>query len=412
MAHSSLKNHDTSKKPVMTIALITAICVLGDAMLYIVLPIYWEDFGLTALWQIGVLLSINRFIRLPLNPLVGWFYSRYSKQSGLLAAVMLAVLTTFAYGALHGFWILFVARCLWGTAWSFLRLGGFLTIIDTATDKNRGEFIGTYNGLWGLGLLGGMLIGGGLVDFVGIFPVTSAFSLLALMTIPFVLRYVPVEPAKKGPTSTSPSLAFRHIFRHRHVWSVMTIGFMLAMLFFGVFMSTLSRMIETTHGQTVDLFMFTAGAATLSGLLQALKWGWEPFLAPLVGRLTDRFGNRQLILTVVLILTGILFVLTSVIQQPWIWILIILVVLLFSTVLITLTDALATTTASQYGKVEVMTTYTVVTDVGAAAGPLIAYLVGAWLGFANLYVLLGGLLLIFAVAWSKMERKFLSSSNK
>ncbi len=68
----------TAKKRVVGIALITAAAVLGDSMLFIALPLYWQEFGLTAIWQIGLLLSINRFIRLPVNPLVGLFYQRYS----------------------------------------------------------------------------------------------------------------------------------------------------------------------------------------------------------------------------------------------------------------------------------------------------------------------------------------------
>ncbi|WP_152548991.1 hypothetical protein [Geomicrobium sp. JCM 19037] len=52
---------------VIQVALITAIALFGDAMLFIVLPLYYSQFGLTALWQIGLLLSINRLIRLPLN---------------------------------------------------------------------------------------------------------------------------------------------------------------------------------------------------------------------------------------------------------------------------------------------------------------------------------------------------------
>ncbi|WP_257348821.1 hypothetical protein [Pseudalkalibacillus decolorationis] len=47
-------NRSEAEKPVILIALITAVCLLGDTMLYIVLPIYWESFGLTALWQVGV----------------------------------------------------------------------------------------------------------------------------------------------------------------------------------------------------------------------------------------------------------------------------------------------------------------------------------------------------------------------
>lgn len=50
---------------IVTIALVTAFCLLGDSMLYIALPIYWEEAGLDALWQVGILLAINRFVRLP-----------------------------------------------------------------------------------------------------------------------------------------------------------------------------------------------------------------------------------------------------------------------------------------------------------------------------------------------------------
>jgi len=70
----------SAKNRVIVLALITAIAVTGDAMLFIVLPVYWHDFGLTALWQIGLLLSINRFIRLPINPLVGFFINTFKLE--------------------------------------------------------------------------------------------------------------------------------------------------------------------------------------------------------------------------------------------------------------------------------------------------------------------------------------------
>jgi hypothetical protein len=70
-----------AKKPVVVIALITAVCLLGDTMLYIVLPVYWQSFGLTSLF--GILLSINRIIRLPLNPIIGWLYPRSNELACL-----------------------------------------------------------------------------------------------------------------------------------------------------------------------------------------------------------------------------------------------------------------------------------------------------------------------------------------
>ena len=74
----------SQSKPIIVISLITAACLVGDSMLYVVLPTHWQEMGLTSLWQIGAILSINRLIRLPLNPLVSHLYKRISARSGIL----------------------------------------------------------------------------------------------------------------------------------------------------------------------------------------------------------------------------------------------------------------------------------------------------------------------------------------
>jgi len=79
-----------SSRPIVVVALATALCLTGDSMLYIALPIYWHEVGLEALWQVGVLLSVNRLIRLPFNPLIGWLYQRISLRAGLLLATRAA----------------------------------------------------------------------------------------------------------------------------------------------------------------------------------------------------------------------------------------------------------------------------------------------------------------------------------
>ena len=82
--------HTFHKRPIVIIALLTAVCLVGDSMLYVVLPTHLEEAGLTSLWQVGILLSINRLIRLPLNPLIGWLYTKISARTGVLIAVILA----------------------------------------------------------------------------------------------------------------------------------------------------------------------------------------------------------------------------------------------------------------------------------------------------------------------------------
>lgn len=77
-----------------------------------------------SLFEVGILLSVNRLVRIPLGPLIGKWYERSGVRTGLIIAVMLTLATTAGY-ALQGFWIWLVLRCLWGIAWTFLRLGAY-----------------------------------------------------------------------------------------------------------------------------------------------------------------------------------------------------------------------------------------------------------------------------------------------
>lgn len=143
----------SGKTQVVAVALVTALCMLGDSMLYVVLPLYWREAGLGSLWEVGVLLSVNRFIRVPFGPLVGKWYERTGGRAGLVLAVVLAFVTTLSYG-FQGFWLWLVMRSLWGFAWTFLRLGAYSLIVSVADGHNRGQMMGLYNGLYRLGSLG------------------------------------------------------------------------------------------------------------------------------------------------------------------------------------------------------------------------------------------------------------------
>lgn len=73
----SISKH-RNQNVIVIVAIITALSLLGDSMLYIALPIFWREAGLDSIWQVGILLSINRLIRLPFNPIVGWIYKKIS----------------------------------------------------------------------------------------------------------------------------------------------------------------------------------------------------------------------------------------------------------------------------------------------------------------------------------------------
>lgn len=393
-----------AEKSVTVLALVTAICLFGDAMLYIVLPMHWESFGLTSLWEVGVLLSVNRLIRLPLNPIVGWLYNRIHKRSGILIAVSLTIVTTLSYGIFNGFWLLLVTRCLWGVAWAFLRLGGFLTILEVSTKENRGFLIGKYNGIWGLGGLVGMLAGGLLADIIGVDVVSFVFAFCALLCIPAVIHFIPENPTVNKGAQTNQRL-FKDIKELKSIIPVMLTGMIIYMVFFGALMSTLSLMIQEMYAANLTIFGITIGVATLTGIIQATRWGWEPILAPKVGRISDgKTGRTPLLITALLLGAGLFFILT--LDFPiLVWIGVLLCLQLMWTVTVTLSDTLAADAAAISNKLALMTTYTVIVDVGAAIGPVLSFTIIEFYNVFVLYWITGGLLFVLGLYWCLIANK-------
>lgn len=384
------------KTQVIGMALLTAVAVMGDAMLFIVLPLYWEEFGLTALWQIGVLLSVNRFVRLPLNPIVGWFYRHVQLRTGVIIALGLATLTTMSYGIIHEFWILFLMRSLWGVAWSLLRLGGYLTVIEAADNSNRGRFVGLYNGLWGIGSLVGMLAGGILVDYTSVLFVTSTFASLSLMAIPLIWLLVPVKAANQiehqqihGGTSWFTT----------RIALVLTTSLAMGFIVFGLFSSTLSSLIERSYLAVGSAAQLTIGAATLAGIIQAVRWSWDPFVAPWIGKCLDRSASPIRLLLIPLFIGSILLFLLGYVQSMLPLLVILLLFQFTSTFFVTATDTLATGVASQSHRVKVMTVHTVAVDLGAALGPLVSYYLLGFYPISMVYFLAASLLILLAFIW-------------
>ena len=386
----------STQKRVVGIALITAVAVLGDAMLFIVLPLYWREFGLTAIWQIGVLLSINRFVRLPINPLVGLFYKHFQLRTGVFIAVTLAVVTTFSYGTIQSFWILVVMRALWGVAWSLLRLGGFLTVIDVTDDHNRGKYVGLYNGLWGLGGLIGMLAGGFLVDQTSIFFVTTIFAVLGALSIPAIMLLV---PDSKRTNEKEISSLIKKRWLTPYVSMVFVTGATMGFIVFGLFASTLSPLIEATYIEQWTVAQFTIGAASLAGILQAIRWGWDPFLAPWIGKQLHSKQRMLKVLLIPLFLGGTMFIVLGNIQSIFILIVGLLIFQLLSTIFVTTTDTIATNAAAHLDKVKVMTVHTVVVDIGAALGPFVTFSLLGIIGLSSVYMAAGFLLILLGIMW-------------
>ncbi len=262
------------------VALVTAVCLLGDSMLYVVMPIYLEQFGLSSLWEVGVLLSINRFVRIPIHPFVKKFYERYPTQQGLLVGLILTIFSTLLYGILDTFLWLMSARILWGVAWAFLRQGGQLSVVDAAreSDQQSGSLTGLYNGISRTGA-SGMLMGGIAAGMVGADTLCFVFAGVSIVMVPFlVLNMRKDHSTRFEKVESQGMLTVREKWRYRKFPILLITGFMVSLIYQGLLKSTLGYWV-TFHDNLTSVFLGGLGAAVWTGILQGLRWGLEPIAA-------------------------------------------------------------------------------------------------------------------------------------
>ncbi|MCZ6708098.1 MAG: MFS transporter, partial [Chloroflexi bacterium] len=170
--------------PVLVVCGALAASLLGDSMLYAVMPSRPDDWGLS-IGLVGILLSANRLVRLVSNTLAAHVFTRLGPRIPVGAAMVLAVATTATYGWATPFWVLLLARLTWGLSWSMLRLGAWWTVLDEATDANRGFLMGVYSAVARSGSMVGVVAGGILTDAIGhrwtltIFAIVTALGGLA-----------------------------------------------------------------------------------------------------------------------------------------------------------------------------------------------------------------------------------------
>ena len=396
----------SSPQAVVAIALITAICLTGDSMLYIALPTHWQSAGLDSLWEVGILLSVNRFIRLPLTPLIGWAYTHIGLRTGVFTAVAMTGLLTVGYGLVQSFAGWLVLRCLWGVAWTFLRMGAYLMILECTDDSCRGALFGRYNGLFRLGSLVGMLCGGLIADLWGMTAAALVFGGTAVAALPLALWYVPTICVT--PRENEPLWQRLKRLTDPLIYRALITGLVISLAFQGVVASSLSHLIRSNWGTGVVFGFGVVGAASLAGALQAMRWSWEPWMAPWFGRVSDGKQSREKLLAAILLTAAAMLVSVSLQLPIWVWLGIVVGMQITATALTTIGDAAAADTAANQSRTAVMTLYVMATDIGAALGPFLGYLMADLWGTGSMYWGAAALLATVSIWWLPGQRKMKS----
>ena len=143
---------------------ILSLALLGDALIYAVLPAYAEDFGLTLPW-VGVMLSANRFVRVFVYGLIARMTHAIGVRRMCLTAAVLATLSTALYGLGEGPAVILIARVMWGLTYAALILVTLVYSVEYRAQvglrvgvgraiQRTGPILALFGGAWLVGLVG------------------------------------------------------------------------------------------------------------------------------------------------------------------------------------------------------------------------------------------------------------------
>ena len=268
---------------------ILSLALLGDALIYAVLPVYAEDFGLTMPW-VGVLLSANRFVRVFAYGVIARMATTIGVRRMCIAGAVLATVSTALYGFGQGPEVLIIARIMWGLAYAVLLL---VTLFYSVEYRDQvGIRVGVSRAIQRLGPIAALFIGSWFVGLVG--P-NTAFIILAVPTalaIPIAFT-LPERQSEKSQTNKPLTLT-----RPRPI----------DLLFFvqgygvdGVFAVSITLI----FAREVPLSV----AVMSGGALLAMRHVGEAVAAPTFGWVADRIGARRVFAgSTVLTILGFVFV--------------------------------------------------------------------------------------------------------
>jgi DHA1 family inner membrane transport protein len=344
---------------VVRAAVVMGLVWLGDALIYVVMPLHAPAFGI-GLGLVGVVLSVNRLVRI-LG--YGWL-SAASRRFGLRAltasAALGAALSTLAYGLVLGLVPLLIARLVWGMAYAVLNVT--TTAYAIGDGAHAGRRVGLNRAVGMIGPTLALSVGAWLALGLGPRGVFVALGLVGLLAVPLALT-LPRELAA-DPT---------HAGRAGSRWRPSTLN----VLFFansaidGAFAFTLSLLFAST--------LPVASALLAAGLILAFQRLMIVVLSLVGGALIDRVGPYRVLVPAVAIVVAGLFALAHGVLYPAA-----LGIVVARALLATAGPVLAARERSG-STVERLAAFATWVDSGLAVGPLMSGFFVARFGLPSLY---------------------------
>lgn len=325
-------------------AQVLGLCLPSDVLLYLLLPMYAADFGVT-LVEAGILLAANRLVRIVGYGWVVRFYGRHGDRAACSLAAFAAAICALGSATLSGFAALLVLRLIWGLCFATFNLS--TQTLATAEAQGAARRAGRSRATLSIGPMLALPLGAVMAQAFG--P-RSVFFVLCVSALCGLLR------ARALPATGHPIPA-NNGRRLRLPDSIATWSFIEGVTLDGLFVFGLSLYAQTHLGSTGVL---------VAGILMAVRYLSEMLFSPFGGRLADRFGALRMLVILSLITSVALLMFGS----YWLFI-----GAFFVLVLRALQLPLVVTLVAQrnpQARIQALAGNAVWRDIGAGLGPILA----------------------------------------
>ena len=324
-------------------AAILSMAGLGDSFLYPTLPLQAGQLGVPVIW-IGVLLSINKFVRLGGNYGVALGIGRLGYKRMATISVALAALSTLLYGVNPPVWIWILSRLAWGMAYASLRL----CALGYATEaKQYGVHLGISRAIQEIGPMAALFIGPVIAAQLGVQAAFLVFGFATALAFPLTLTL------PRGSSTAEPGVIG---------------GFPRPSWFDGLTFTT--ALADGVLTVTVGLLLLNAGMSqggvlAAAALFLALKRLSGTVIAPISGWLSDRWNIRYVYLGSVLgFLIGLSLISLGATVPG------VIVVFMSNAVGVAIGPGVAIA-AKSVSQLNMLSTFTTWRDIGTACGALV-----------------------------------------
>jgi predicted MFS family arabinose efflux permease len=254
-------------------AQVLGLCLPSDVLLYLLLPMYAADFGVS-LAQAGVLLAANRLVRIVGYGWVVRFYARHGDRAACSLAAFAAAVCALGNATLSGFAGLLVLRLVWGLCFATFNLS--TQTLATAEPQGAARRAGRSRATLAVGPMLALPLGALMAQAYGPRSVFFVLGIAALCGL-WRARALPSRghaiPTQGGRRLRLPD-------------SIATWSFIEGVTLDGLFIFGLSLYAQTHLG---------GSGVLVAGALMGVRYLSELLFSPFGGYLAERFGALRML---------------------------------------------------------------------------------------------------------------------